>query len=431
MSYSEKKVVIVEGLRTPFTKAGKEFNNLHPADLGAINLKELLFRLNFPYKKEIEEVIVGNVANPPDAANIARVIALKSGLPHSISACTTHRNCASSLESLAVGVAKIKADMISTAIVGGVESMSQIPLLWQQSLTNKFAQITRSKTLSQKLKSLLSLSLKDLKPRIGLLEALQDPFTGITMGETAEILARDFCITRKEQDEFAISSHNKASQNESKLQEEITPVFVGSGYKTISTDMGVRKGLNLQRLEKMKPYFDKKYGTVTIANSCPINDGSSMLLIMLEEKAKDLGLKVLASVRAIAFAGLEPQRMGLGPVHSTLPTLHKAGLSLKDIGLFEINEAFSAQVLACLRAFASPSYCQKNLGLDKAIGEIDPNLLNVNGGAIAIGHPVSATGTRIVLTLAKEMKRRNVQFGLATACIGGGQGGTVILENTT
>lgn len=429
MSDTQTQVVLVEGLRTPFTKAGKELSKFHPADLGAINLQELLIRLPFDYKKEIAEVIIGHVANLPDTANIARVIALKAGLPQSISAATVHRNCASSLESLNVGVAKIKSGMYDTMIAGGVETMSMLPLLWKQTLTDKFSKLMRAKTVSQKLKILTSVRLGELTPRIGLLEALQDPFTGISMGQTAEILSRDFGISRTEQDEFAINSHNKACKNEQKLQEEMFPIFAGKKYQTISKDMGVRQGLTLDRLGKMRPYFDKKYGTVTVANSCPINDGSSMLVLMSQQRAQDLGLKVLAKVRSIAFAGLEPQRMGLGPVYATPIALKKAGLSLKDIDLIELNEAFSAQVLACLKAFASDKFCKKHLGLQQALGEIDPAILNVNGGAIALGHPVSATGTRMALTLAKEMKRRNVQFGLATLCIGGGQGGALILEN--
>ncbi|MGI9549489.1 MAG: thiolase family protein [Bdellovibrionales bacterium] len=427
MSNTNKKIVIVQGLRTPFAKAGKELKNLHPSDLGAYNLKKLLLRLDFP-QKEIEEVLIGNVANLPDAANIARVIALKSGLDKSISASTVHRNCASSLESLTVGFAKIKAGMMDTVIAGGVESMSQIPLLFSSSLTAMLTKIMTAKTLQQKLKSLTSLRFSSFKPRIALLEALTDPFTGILMGDTAEILAREFNISREKQDEFALQSHKKAIAAEKKLQEEITPIFPKPDYPMISKDTGPRANINVDRMKKMRPYFDKRYGTVTIANSCPITDGSCLLVLMSEEKALSLGLKPLASIKAISFAGLEPERMGLGPVYSTHLALQKAQLSLKDMGLIEINEAFASQVLACLQAFNSSSFCKEKLQTSKALGEIDPKILNVNGGAIALGHPVSATGARLALTLALEMKRKKVQFGLATLCIGGGQGGSVILE---
>ena len=211
-----------------------------------------------------------------------------------------------------------------------------------------------------------------------------------------------------------------------KLKEELFPFF--TNHQVVSKDIGPKQALSKDRLSKMKPYFDKKYGSVTIANSCPINDGSSLLLLMPKDKLTSFGLKPLAFVRSVCFKGLEPQRMGLGPVYASAIALKKAGLSLKDMNLIEINEAFAAQVLACLKAFSSKKFCEEKLNLDQALGEIDPLKLNVNGGAIAIGHPISATGTRLILTLAKEMKRRKVQFGLATLCIGGGQGGAVVLE---
>lgn len=428
-SHPLKKVVLVEGVRTPFTKAGKELSHVHPSDLGTYNLKELLLKLDFPLNK-IDEVIIGNVANLTDAANLARVITLKAGLPQSTSALTVHRNCGSSLESLAVGVAKIQANMMDTVVVGGVESMSKVPLFFSDSLTKIVGQVLTAKTWNQRFKALSQLRLRALKPRIPLLEALTDPFTGLIMGKTAEILAREFSISRKDQDEFAINSHEKALKNESKLQEEIMPLFAASKHEMIDKDTSPRKP-NKKRMETMRPYFDKKYGTVTIANSCPINDGSAMLLLMSEEQALALGLKPLAFVKSIAFAGLEPERMGLGPVYSSFLALKKAQMDLKDMGLVEINEAFAAQVLACLQAFNSQSFCQNKFSLGQPLGEIEMDKLNVNGGAIAIGHPVGATGSRLALTLAKEMNRRQVQFGLATLCIGGGQGGAVILENAS
>jgi len=428
MADSNKKVVIVQGLRTPFTKAGKELRHLHPADLGAYNLKKFLLNLKFP-TKEIDEVIIGNVANLPDAANLSRVVALKAGMDQSISALTVHRNCASSLEAIAIGVAKIQSHMMDTVIVGGIESMSQIPLLYSHSLNQFFTQMMTARTLGQKLKSLLSLRLSSLKPRIALLEALTDPFKGIRMGDTAEILAKEYNISRNEQDEYAINSHKKAVQSEKKLQHEITPLFTKPNSALIDKDTGPRANLNLQQMNKMKPYFDKTYGTITIGNSCPISDGSAMLLLMSEDKASSLGLKPLVSIKSIGFTGLEPERMGLGPVYASALVLKKAQLQLKDIGLIEINEAFAAQVLACLKSLASDSFCQNKLQTQKALGEIDPQILNVNGGAIAIGHPAGATGARLALTLALEMKRKKTQFGLATLCIGGGQGGALILEN--
>ena len=284
----------------------------------------------------------------------------------------------------------------------------------------------QSKTLKQKLRSVFSMKLSYLKPVIFLKEALKDPLTGDSMGDTAELLAKEFNISREDQDEFAMLSHKKAYEGVSKLKEELFPFFTGS--QLVDKDTGPRTSLSQRRMSKMKPYFDKKYGSVTIGNSCSINDGSSLLLLMSESRMRVMGLKPLVSVRSACFTGLDPKRMGLGPLYASAIALKKAGLNLKEMELIEINEPFSAQVLACLKAFSSKKFCEEKLNLNQALGEIDPAKLNVNGGALAIGHPISATGTRLILTLAKEMKRRGVQFGLATLCIGGGQGGAVILE---
>jgi acetyl-CoA acyltransferase len=269
------------------------------------------------------------------------------------------------------------------------------------------------------------------KPRIAVMEGLTDPFVGINMGQTAEILAKEFGLTRKVQDEFALASHQKAlaAQKNGRLDEETTPVFLPPKYKEyVRQDTGPRAEQSLEQLAKLKPFFDKKFGSITAGNSCPITDGAAAVLLMSRGKARELGMKPIATVRSYSYAGLDPERMGLGPAYATPLALKRAGLSLKDIGLFELNEAFAAQVLACVKAMASDEFCKKKLGLSSAIGEIDMTKLNVNGGAIALGHPVGATGSRLVLTLAREMKKRNVQFGLATLCIGGGQGGAVILE---
>ena len=263
------------------------------------------------------------------------------------------------------------------------------------------------------------------------MEGLTDPFVGINMGMTAEILAKEWNLTRDEQDEFALASHQKAvaAQKSGRMAEEITPVFLPPAYKEyVAEDVGPRAEQTMEQLAKMKPFFDKKYGTITVANACPITDGAGAVLLMSRAKAKELGSQADRSIRSYAFAGLEPERMGLGPAYSTPVALKRAGLTLKDMGLVELNEAFAAQVMACVKAMDSDQVRKDKLGLDKKVGAIDPATMNVNGGAIALGHPVGATGTRLVVTLMKEMQKRNVQFGLATLCIGGGQGGAVILE---
>jgi acetyl-CoA acyltransferase len=359
------------------------------------------------------------------------VIALRSGLPQTISAFSVHRNCASALESVALGFDKIKAGTADIVVAGGTESMSQMPLLFSQEFADLFGEFAFAKSFAAKLASLKKLKLKYLKPRVSIMEGLMDPFVGINMGQTAEVVAKEFGLHREEQDAFAVESHRKAvaATKSGRLAEETTPVFIPPKYKdVVAQDVGPRDGQSIEQLAKLKPFFDRQYGTITVGNACPVTDGAAAVLLMSREKAEALGYKPKVTIRSYAFAGLEPQRMGLGPVYSTPKALKRAGLKLKDMGLVELNEAFAAQVLGCLKAFASKTFASEKLGLAEPVGEINPNILNVNGGAIALGHPVGATGTRLVVTLMREMMKRGTQFGLATLCIGGGQGGSMILE---
>ncbi len=444
---SNKEVVIVEGVRTPFAKSGTALKDVHASDLGRIAVTELINKTSLDVKL-VEEVLMGNVGSPSDAVNISRVVALGAGLPLSVSAATVHRNCASALESISTGYDKIMSGAMDCVISGGTENMSQSPLLWNYEHVRRLQALSKAKNPFSKVKSLISLlsanisQIKDFatmsplkpskfKPRIAIMEGLTDPFEGISMGETAEILAKEFGLSREIQDIFAKNSHDKAIKAEQNgiLAKEITPVFAGKNFdKVVSKDIGPRKGQSLENLKKMKPFFDKVNGTVTIANACPITDGAAAVLLMTKEKALAKGYKPIAKIKSYGFAGLEPKRMGLGPVYSTPLALKRAGLIMKDIGLIELNEAFSAQVLACQEAFASKKFAQDNLGLSQAVGEIKDEILNVNGGAIALGHPVGTTGTRLIITLMKEIQRRDVEFGLATLCIGGGQGGAMIIE---
>lgn len=444
---NDRDVVIVEGVRTPFAKAGTKFKTVHPAELGRVALKELLSRSNVDVNV-IDEVIIGNVGSPSDAVNISRVVALRAGLPLGVSAATVHRNCASAMEAISSGFDKIRSGMADVVVAGGTESMSMYPLMMGDAFVKTFERLGAARSPAQRLGAIGSLLRADLKqvvdlvstgpmqstpfkPRIAVMEGLTDPFCGINMGQTAEILAKEFSLSREEQDRFALASHQKAvaAQKSKRLDEETTPVFLPPKFKEyVSQDIGPRADQSMEMLAKLKPFFDRQYGTITVGNACPITDGAAMVLIMSRAKAKELGMQPKVTVRSYGFAGLEPERMGLGPVYATPKALKRAGLSLKDIGLIELNEAFAAQVLACVKAFGSRDFAKGKLGLDQALGEIDMDKLNVNGGAIALGHPVGATGTRLVLTLMKEMEKRNVQFGLATLCIGGGQGGAMILE---
>lgn len=443
---SPRDVVLVEGVRTPFAKAGTKLKKVHPAELGKVALKQLIAQTNLDVNS-VDEVIIGNTGNPADAVNISRVVALNAGVPLKTSAYTVHRNCASALESISNGYEKIKSGTMDVVLAGGTESMSQMPTLMPPKFLEIFEKLFAAKGPKQALpllwklfkadvnqiKALLQGNMKDpYFPQIAVMLGLTDPFVGINMGQTAEILAKEWGLSREMQDKFALRSHQLASKamKEGRMKEESTPVYLAPEYKeVVADDIGPRDTQTLEALAKLKPFFDKATGSITAGNSCPITDGAAMVLLMSRERAESLGYKPLATIRSYGFAGLEPERMGLGPAYSTPLALKRAGLSLKDIGLVELNEAFAAQVMACQAALNSDKFAQEKLGLSAKVGEIRDEILNVNGGAIALGHPVGATGTRIVLTLAKEMKRRNTQFGLATLCIGGGQGGSMILEN--
>jgi acetyl-CoA acyltransferase len=350
------------------------------------------------------------------------------------------------MESLSQGFEKIRSGTMDVILAGGTENMSQMPTLLPAKIQGIFDKLFVAKGPGQALPLLWQLLKADLKqikallqgnmrneyfPVISVMQGLTDPFVGINMGQTAEILAKEWGLSRETQDAFALRSHLLAAKawKEGRLAEETTPIYLAPKYEEVfAQDNGPRESQTIEALTKLKPFFDKQTGTITAGNACPITDGSAMMLLMSREKADALGYKPAARIRSYGFAGLEPERMGLGPVYSTPVALKRAGLSMKDIGLIELNEAFAAQVLSCMKASDSDQFGREKLGLPGKLGEMREDIVNVNGGAIAIGHPVGATGTRLVLTLMKEMKRRQVQFGLATLCIGGGQGGSMIIE---
>ena len=427
----KERIAIIAGFRSPMGKAGGAMKNLTAHDLGARIVKEVLIRSKVD-PKQIDEVIIGNVAQPAEAANIARVIALKAGIPESVPAFTVHRNCASGMEAMTTATSKILNGEAEIILAGGVESMSNIPLFFGKKMTALFANLMKAKTLKQKLSALLSFRPVFLTPVVGVIQGLTDPISGLIMGCTAENIAKDFKITREEQDEFSLRSHQKAEAAIANgiFKEEIIPVFNNDEANSLMNeeDEGVRKGQTIEALAKLKPYFEKGTGTVTVANSSQITDGAAFAVLMRESKAKEMGLDVLGYIRDFAYAGMDPSRMGLGPVFATKKLFDKTGLSMKDIELFEINEAFAAQVIGCQRAFASDEFAKKHFGLDKALGEVNSEILNVNGGGVALGHPVGMSGARIVIHALRELRRRGKNRGLATLCVGGGQGGAVIVE---
>ena len=424
-----RDVVLIDGWRTPFAKAGTALARVHARELGRIAFAETLARSGVD-PGEVDEVILGNVAQPADSANIARIVALLAGVPEHAPSVTVHRNCASGMEAIVQAHERIASGNADLILAGGTESMSQIPLLVSEGMTRAFERSARSKTLMQRVGAFAAVKARDFAPRIAIAEGLTDPVCGLNMGDTAEVIAKEFAISREAQDDFALLSHRRAvaATESGRLGEEIVPVFAHPYQEAVMVDVGPRKNQSLEALAKLRPFFDRKHGTVTPGNSCPITDGAAAMIVASAEKARALGLQPAGRIRGYAFVGLDPVRMGLGPSYATPVALKRAGARFQDIGLIELNEAFAAQVIGNEIAMASPKFCREELGLEQPLGEIDRSILNVNGGAIALGHPVGVSGTRLVLTLLREMRHRDVPLGLATLCVGGGQGAALVVE---
>ncbi len=421
-------IAILEGARTPFAKAYGPLASVPAQELGRIAAAEAMRRAGLR-PDQIDQVVFGSVVQPADAANIARVVALKAGVPADRIAHTVQRNCASGMEAITTAAQLIQLGEAKTVLAGGTESMSRIPLLYNREATGLYYRLGKAKTAWQRLKTLLSFRPRHFKPVVGVQLGLTDPTCGKLMGSLADFTAREFGVTRAEQDAFALESHRRAAdaQKRGALAEEITPVSAEIAGKEVKEDVGLRKDQTLEALARLKPFFEKD-GTVTVGNSSQVTDGAAAVVVAPGEAVRAEGRRPLGYLRAFAYAGVEPERMALGPIHATSKLLTKTGMRLEDFDLIELNEAFAAVVLVNERAFASDAFAREKLGREAALGAIDPAKLNVNGGAIALGHPVGATGTRLVLTLLKELRRRGLRRGLATLCIGGGQGGAVFVE---
>ncbi len=425
---SQNRVAIVYGLRTPFIKSGTLFKELSSLDLGKIVTVELLNRTEID-PQDIDKVILGTVLPSIKTSNLAREISLGAGVPASVPAFTVTSACASATQAFTNGVQSILSADSEVVIVGGVESISDFPVLFSKNFKNMLFDSSRGKNLLQKAKPFLKMGVGDIAPDI---PAIAERSTGLTMGESAEVIARQNQISRRDQDEFALRSHTLASkaQKEEIFRREILKTFVPPDFDDpISTDNSIKIELNIDELSQLKPAFDKEYGTVTSGNSAPLSDGACAILLMSEERAKTLGYKPLGYVRSYAYSAVNPkEQLLMGPAYSTPAALDKAGLSLKDMDLVEIHEAFSAQVLSNIRALASRKFAEEKLSRPKAVGEIDMDKVNVTGGSIAIGHPFGATGGRIILTLLNALQRRQANFGLATICAAGGLGASIVLE---
>lgn len=422
---SQQRLVIVDGVRTPFCRMGTALAGINADELGAVAVKALLAKTGVD-PGSVAEVIMGCCGQPIESANIGRVLALRAGIPDHVSAITVHRNCASGCEAITQAYEKLSAGVGDIFIVGGTESMSNFPLQYRRSAVEKYGKLAKARTLGQRVGTLLSFRPSDFSPKISLLIGLTDPVSGLGMGQTAELVGRENGVTREMADTFALQSHQRAVAARPLLAEEIAPVYLGG--KAVDEDVGPRDNQTMEALGKLKTVFERATGTVTAGNASQITDGAVALLVMSEERAEALGYEPLAILSGYAYAGCDPARMGLGPVYAIAKAEARLGLGLKDAELIELNEAFAAQALACMSLAESESYARENLDRTTALGEISQDITNVNGGAIALGHPVGCSGTRISLTLMKEMERRGVKRGLVTLCVGGGQGAALWFE---
>ena len=421
-------VYLVDGARTPFLKARNAPGPFSAADLATAAGAALLLRQPFA-PDAIDEVILGCASPSVDEVNIGRVVALRLGCGVRVPGWTVMRNCASGLQALDSAIANIRLGRSQLVLAGGVDALSRAPLLFSDGMVRWLAGWYAARGPLKKLAALRGFRPAHLAPVIGIMKGLTDPVVGQLMGQTAENLAWRFGIAREEMDAYARRSHLRvlAAREAGHFAAELVPLIDASG-KVYEQDDGVREDASMERLAKLKPFFDKRYGQVTAGNSSQISDGAACLLLASEAGLRQHGLAPLARIDAVEWAALAPEQMGLGPVHAATPLLQRHGLGLADLDAWEINEAFAAQVIACLRAWQDADYCRSVLGLPDALGALDESRLNIDGGAVALGHPVGASGARIVLHLAQVLHRQGGGRGIASICIGGGQGGAVLVE---
>lgn len=426
-----RPVYVVDGLRTPQLKARGKPGPFAASDLAVQAGRALLARQPFA-PDAIQEVVTGCMMPSPDEANIARIIALRLGCGKSVPAYTVQRNCGSGMQALDNAAEDIASGRYDLVLAGGTEAMSRAPLLFNNQMVEWLGAWAGAKNFSSKMKVLAKFRPHYLTPVIALLKGLTDPLVGFSMGQTAEKLAHRFHITREQMDAFALTSHQRlgAAYDQGFMADEVTPIYDSAGKYYIEDD-GIRRDTTLEKLGTLKPFFDKPFGLVTAGNSSQVTDGATLLILASEDAVKRYKLPVLGRIVDVAWSGLDPAEMGLGPAYAGAALLQREGLKISDIDYWEINEAFAAQVLGCLAAWESEKYCQAYLGLKSALGAIDPSRLNVDGGAVAIGHPVGTSGARIVLHLLHVLRRKEAKRGIASLCIGGGQGGAMLVENVS
>lgn len=420
-----RRVAVVGGCRTPFCRSGSDLKDLSAVELARHAVLELLHRsnLNGP---DVDEMVFGQVVPSVLAPNLAREVSLLPQFPRSIPAVTVNRACASASTAIAHARDQIALGHARVVIAGGAESLSDIPVLHSRRFADILVGLSRAKRVRERVALLARVRPRDLVP---VAPAIAEPSTGETMGQSAEKMAKENHVGREAQDAFALKSHQRAlaGTEDGRILAEIAPVL--RGPDPVARDNGIRGDTTLEKLAALKPVFDRRYGTVTAGNSSPLTDGGGAVLLMSEEAAAALGYKPLAYIRSYAVAALDPgEQLLMGPAYAVPKALDRAGIRWQELGLVEMHEAFAAQALSNIQAFESRDWAAKHLGRSQAIGQVDPATLNVMGGSIAIGHPFGATGARLTLTLANEMGRRDVQFGLISVCAQGGMGFAMVLE---
>ena len=422
------RVAIVDGCRTPFAKGGTALQKMNVVDLAGLCAGELVTRTGIS-GDEIDMAIFGCVIPALDAPNLGREVVFRVSLPDHIPGSTVNLACASSNRAITSAAEAILVGQADVALVGGAESLSNVPIRLSQNAAHGLMELNKAKSPGGKLSAVSKLRPKDLMPEA---PAIAEYTTGMTMGESAEKMAKENDVSRRAQDEIALMSHERAAAatREGRFAEQIVPAFPPPKHdQAVLTDNGVRADSSMEALAGLRPVFDKRYGTLTAGNSSPITDGASALLLMSEEKAKELGYEPLGYVRSWSFAAVDPSTQLLqGPAYAAPRALDLAGLTLEDMDLVEMHEAFAAQILSNMKAFASQKFAAEELGRSKPIGEIDLDRFNVNGGSIAIGHPFAATGGRVTMQLLFELRRRGLNLGLLTVCAAGGVGFAMVVE---
>lgn len=422
------RVAVVRGLRTPFAKSGTHYAHLSALDLGKLVVAELVQRSGID-PNTIQEVVFGNVIPSVKAPNIAREIILGTGLPRKVPGYTVSKACASSNQAITSAADMIFRGYADIVVAGGSESLSDIPILFSKNFADALVSSSKQKSVGGKLGSFRKIRPKDLAPDA---PAIAESTTGLTMGESAEKMAKENGITREAQDKFALQSHHRAAEATAngRFKDEVMTVVVPPGFDNIvETDNLIRGDSTLEAMAKLRPVFDRKFGTITAANASPLTDGAAAVILMSEDKAKALGIKPIGFIKSYAYAATDPfDQLLQGPVFALPVALERAKISLKDIGVIEMHEAFAAQVLSNIQWIGSKRIAQERLGRSEPVGDIDPEKINLTGGSIALGHPFGATGARIVTTVCNELQRTGQQYGLVTVCAAGGIGVAMVLE---